>query len=57
LHAGRIELARDALGRSVRLAPSLIRTILADPRLAAQMGVLAVAPGLAERWFSSDRGD
>ncbi|MDR3621125.1 MAG: glycosyltransferase [Paludisphaera borealis] len=57
LHAGRIELAREALGRSVRLAPSLVATILADPRLAAQMSVLALAPGVARRWFSSVRND
>jgi glycosyltransferase involved in cell wall biosynthesis len=57
LHAGRIELARQALRRSVRLAPSLLTTILVDPRLAAQMGALVLAPGLARRWFSSSRED
>lgn len=57
LHAGQIELARAALGRSVRLAPSLIATILADPRLAAQMGLLALAPGIARRRYRTSSKD
>jgi glycosyltransferase involved in cell wall biosynthesis len=57
LHAGRIELAREALGRSVRIKPSMIATILGDPRLAAQMGMLAIAPGIARRWYRSKSTD
>jgi glycosyltransferase involved in cell wall biosynthesis len=57
LHAGRIELAREALRRSVRIKPSMIATILADPRLAAQMGMLALAPGVAQRWYRSESID
>lgn len=52
LQAGRIPLARQALGRSLRLAPSLVATILRDPRLAAQLTALTLTPGFAERWFS-----
>jgi hypothetical protein len=57
LHAGRIELAREALGRSIRIKPSIIATVLADPRLAAQMGMLALAPGIARRWYRSESID
>jgi len=57
LHAGHIELAREALRRSVRIKPSMIATILADPRLAAQMGMLALAPGVARRWYRSESID
>jgi hypothetical protein len=57
LHAGRIELAREAIRRSVRIKPSMIATILADPRLAAQMGMLALAPGIARRWYRSESID
>jgi len=52
LRAGRVDLARTALDRAVRLAPSVLGAILADPRLAAQMATLAVAPGLAGRCFA-----
>lgn len=53
LRAGQTALARQALKRSLRLAPSIMATILADPRLAVQMGTLALAPGLARRWGRS----
>lgn len=59
LRAGQTSLAREALKRSLRLAPSILGTILADPRLAVQMGTLALTPGLACRWRrpkSRDRG-
>lgn len=52
LRAGRVELARTALGRAARLSPSATAAALADPRLAVQMGLLAVAPGLARRWLA-----
>jgi hypothetical protein len=51
LRAGRIELARNALRRGVRLAPGLIATILNSPRLALAMATLAAAPRLAGRLF------
>jgi hypothetical protein len=57
LHAGRTDLARRALGRSIRLAPSMMATLLADPRLALQMAALTIAPRLASRWYYQDRGD
>lgn len=53
LRAGQTDLAREALNRSLRLAPSITTTILADPRLAVQMGTLVLAPGLARRWGRS----
>jgi glycosyltransferase involved in cell wall biosynthesis len=52
LHAGRIDLARNCLKRSVRLRPGLIGTIAADPRLAAQMTALLLTPDLARRLFA-----
>ena len=51
LRAGRPDLARDALRQGLRLAPGLIKTIVADPRLAVQMAALAAAPRLAARLF------
>ena len=53
LRSGQTNLARKALKRSIRLAPSIVGTILADPRLAAQMGTLILAPGLARYWCRS----
>ncbi len=52
LRAGRPDLARDALRQGLRLAPGLIKTIVADPRLAVQMAALAAAPRLAARLFA-----
>ncbi|WP_165071734.1 glycosyltransferase family 2 protein [Paludisphaera rhizosphaerae] len=51
LRAGRVDLARRALGRALHISPTILGTILADPKLAAQMASLAIAPGLAGRWF------
>jgi hypothetical protein len=51
LHAGRSDLARDALRRGLGLSPSQLTAILGDPRLAFQMATLAVAPRLAGRLF------
>lgn len=52
LHAGRVDLARAALGRAARTSPGATAAALADPRLLVQMGLLAVAPRLAGRWFA-----
>ena len=52
LHAGRPELARDALHRGLKQSPAVIRAILRDPRLAVQMAALAAAPRLAARLFA-----
>jgi glycosyltransferase involved in cell wall biosynthesis len=49
LRGGDPILARRCLGRSLRLDPGLLGTIAADPRLAARLVLLAVAPGLATR--------
>lgn len=57
LKAGQTDLARKALRRSIRLAPSIVGAILADPRLAAQMGTLLLAPGLARRWRRAGSDD
>jgi glycosyl transferase family 2 len=52
LHAGRPELARDALKRGLKQSPAVIRAILRDPRLAVQMAALTAAPRLAARLFA-----
>ena len=51
LHSGDAVLARKALQRAVRLSPTILATIAADPRLAAQMGALVAAPRWAARTF------
>jgi glycosyltransferase involved in cell wall biosynthesis len=53
LHAGRHELAREALRRAIARSPVVIGAILRDPRLCVQMAALAAAPRLAARLFSS----
>jgi hypothetical protein len=52
LHAGRPELAREALHRGFRHSPSAIATIFRDPRLAIQMAAVATAPRLATKLFA-----
>jgi glycosyltransferase involved in cell wall biosynthesis len=52
LHAGRPELARDALRRGLKQSPIVLKEILRDPRLAVQMAALAAAPRLASRFFA-----
>jgi len=52
LKAGRPQLARVALDRALHLSPSVLGSLLSDPRLAAQMAVLRVSPERAARWFS-----
>jgi GT2 family glycosyltransferase len=51
LLAGRTDLARVALRRGLKLAPSQAATFLADPRLGVQMATLVLAPALAGRIF------
>jgi glycosyltransferase involved in cell wall biosynthesis len=51
LRAGDGRLSRRCLGHALSLRPALLRTILADPVLAAQMSCVAIAPGLSARWF------
>ncbi len=52
LHAGRPELARDALRRGLQHSSVVIRAILSDPRLGIQMAAVAAAPRLAARLFA-----
>ena len=52
LHAGKPELARDALRRGLKRSPAVIRAILRDPRLAVQMAALTASPRLAARLFA-----
>ena len=52
LRAGLPELARDALRRAFQHSPSLLKTIVCDPRLCVQMAALAAAPRLAARLFA-----
>jgi glycosyltransferase involved in cell wall biosynthesis len=47
LHAGRPDLARQALRRGLNLAPSQVATFVRDPRFGLQMATLTLAPGLA----------
>lgn len=52
LRGGDGRLGRDCLGRSVRIWPGVLRVIAADPRLAAQMAAVWVAPGPSGRFFA-----
>ena len=52
LRSGRTELARDALRSGLKRSPSLLKSILSDPRLCIQMATLAAAPRLAARLFA-----
>jgi glycosyltransferase involved in cell wall biosynthesis len=52
LRAGHAELAHQALTKSLRLSPGLIKAIATDPRLCVQMTALALAPRLAARLFT-----
>lgn len=49
LHAGDAPLARRCLRRSLALRPAMLATLAQDPRLAAQMAALALAPRWATR--------
>lgn len=59
LRAGRVDLARSCLTRSLSLSPRLLAAIAADPRLAVQMIALGLAPQSAKRFFtkSESTGD
>ncbi|MDR3634855.1 MAG: glycosyltransferase [Isosphaeraceae bacterium] len=52
LKGGDVTLARSCLVRACRLWPGIVSTIVADPRLAAQMASLAVLPQWAGRLWS-----
>jgi glycosyltransferase involved in cell wall biosynthesis len=52
LHGGDSSLARRCLRQAIALSPSILTTIVGDPRLCAQMTALAVAPGAAGRLFA-----
>jgi glycosyltransferase involved in cell wall biosynthesis len=52
LKAGDGPRARECLRRSLSLAPTVIRALVADPRLAIQMAALYAAPVSSARWFS-----
>ncbi len=52
LRSGRTELARDALRSGLKRSPSLLKSILGDPRLCIQMATLVAAPRLAARLFA-----
>lgn len=53
LRAGQTDVARNALGKALEYSPRLIKTMLRDPRLCAQMTALAFAPRLAGRLFAN----
>ena len=53
LRAGNPELAREALLQGLSLSPSLLGTILLDPRLCIQFAVLAASPRAAQKFFGS----
>jgi len=52
LKAGDAGLSRRALIHAVRLSPPILGRIAIDPRLAAQMAAVAIAPGWAGRAFA-----
>jgi len=52
LRGGDGRLGRDCLKRAVRTWPGILRLIVADPRLAAQMAAVWVAPGASGRLFA-----
>ncbi len=51
LRAGLGSLGRDCLNRSLKLWPGVLRVILSDPRLVAQMAALWAVPGVSSRLF------
>jgi hypothetical protein len=53
LHIGDSGLARLCLNRGLALSPSILSTIARDPRLAVQMALLRLAPGVAGRLFTA----
>lgn len=55
LRNGQPRLARECLLDAIRLSPRIVRTILADPRLALAMAALGLSPSLAGRWLARER--
>ena len=47
--AGEVWLARRSLRRALSLSPSTLKTLAADPRLAARMALIMLAPRLSAR--------
>lgn len=56
LRGGDPRLARRCLAEAVSRRPGILRTIALDPRLAAMMATVAVAPEVARRLFSRTDG-
>lgn len=56
LKAGDSRLARQCLDRSFQLSPAILGRIARDPKLAAQMAALIVAPKMASRWVGARDG-
>jgi glycosyltransferase involved in cell wall biosynthesis len=56
LRAGLPELASDALHKGFQYSPSLLKTIVADPKLCVKLAALAFAPRLAARFFTHQKG-
>lgn len=54
LKRGLIPLSRRCLFHALRSRPTLLGTILADPRLSAQLALMLAAPPLAIRWFARE---
>jgi hypothetical protein len=52
LHGGDAKLARRALRRSLSLWPGILGRIAVDPRLAAQLAALVIAPKTTARWLA-----
>ncbi|MDB5349004.1 MAG: hypothetical protein JWN86_251 [Planctomycetota bacterium] len=55
LIGGDPQLARTAMRRAFALWPGIVATIARDPRLAAQMAALLVAPRWSARFFGSSK--
>ena len=56
LRAGLPELASDALHKGFQYSPSLIKTVVANPKLCVKLAALAFAPRLAARFFARPKG-
>ena len=52
LKGGDPDLSRRCLHRALGFWPGILGTILRDPRLAAQMALVTIAPGAATRWLA-----
>jgi GT2 family glycosyltransferase len=56
LKGGDSHLARTCLARSIRLSPRILGTIAFDPKVAAQMAALSIAPEMTARWLGPREG-